>query len=211
MKKIAVLVSGAGTNLQALIKGEKEKKIRNGKITLVISSNEKAKAIEIAKEANIKTITIQKKDFNSNDEYQNELLSQLKQEMPDLIVLAGFLQIISNEIIQFFKNKIINIHPSLIPSFCGNGVYGLKVHQAVLKKGVKVTGATVHFVNEIADDGPIILQKSIKTNQNDTPESLQERVKKEVEWKILKKAVNLICLDKIIIKDNKTYIKNNDV
>ncbi len=211
MKKIAVLVSGAGTNLQALIKGEKEKKIRNGKITLVISSNEKAKAIKIAKEANIKTITIQKKDFNSNDEYQNELLSQLKQEMPDLIVLAGFLQIISNEIIQFFKNKIINIHPSLIPSFCGNGVYGLKVHQAVLKKGVKVTGATVHFVNEIADDGPIILQKSIKTNQNDTPESLQERVKKEVEWKILKKAVNLICLDKIIIKDNKTYIKNNDV
>ena len=206
MKKIAVLVSGSGTNLNALINGIKTKKIRNGRISLVISSNKNAKALEIANQNKIKTLTIEKKSFNSVEEYNQKMLFELKKENPDLIVLAGFLQIVSEEIVNHFKNRIINIHPSLIPSFCGNGVYGLKVHNAVLEKGVKITGATVHFVNELADDGPIILQKSVKVKQTDTPEILQERVKKEVEWKIITKAVNLICCNKITIKDKKTYI-----
>ena len=207
MKKIVVLVSGAGTNLNALIKAIEKNKVKNGKISLVISSNEKASALEIAKKHNIKTLVLSRKNFNSKEEYQNELFLKLKEENPNLIVLAGFLQIISKEIVNFFENKIINIHPSLIPSFCGD-VYGIKVHEAVLKKGVKLTGATVHFVNEKADDGPIILQKSIKVKQTDTPEKLQERVKKKVEWKILPKSVNLFCLDKIAVKENKTFIKN---
>ncbi len=207
MKKIVVLVSGAGTNLKALIKAINRKKIKNGKISLVISSNEKAKALTIAKRAKIDTKVIGRKNFDSNEKYQDELFLNLKNENPDLIVLAGFMQIVSKNIVQYFENKIINIHPSLIPSFCGAGVYGIKVHQAVLQKGVKITGATVHFVNEIPDGGPIILQKSVKVNQNDTPEILQERVKKKAEWKIFRKAVNLICQDKIVVKNNKTYVK----
>ena len=207
MKKIVVLVSGAGTNLNALIKAVNTKKIRNGKISLVISSNEKAKALDIAKKAKINTQILNRKNFSSSEEYQSELFLILKNESPDLIVLAGFMQIISKEIVQYFENKIINIHPSLIPSFCGAGVYGIKVHKAVLERGVKITGATVHFVNEIPDGGPIILQKSVKVKENDTEETLQERVKKEAEWKIFRKAVNLICLDKIVIKNNKAYIK----
>ena len=207
MKKIVVLVSGAGTNLKALIKAIEKNKIKNGEISLVISSNEKASALAIAKEHKIKTLVISRKNFNSKEDYQAELFSKLKEENPNLIVLAGFLQVISKEIVDFFENKIINIHPSLIPSFCGD-VYGIKVHEAVLKKGVKLTGATVHFVNEKADDGPIILQKSIKVKETDTPETLQDRVKKKVEWKILPKSVNLFCLDKISIKNNKTFINN---
>ena len=206
MKKIVVLVSGAGTNLDALIKAVNTKKIRNGKISLVISSNEKAKALEIAKKAKIKTQILNRKNFGSSEEYQSELFLILKNESPDLIVLAGFMQIVSKEIVQYFENKIINIHPSLIPSFCGAGVYGIKVHRAVLERGVKITGATVHFVNEIPDGGPIILQKSVKVKEDDTEEILQERVKKEAEWKIFRKAVDLICLDKIVIKNNKTYV-----
>ena len=206
MKKIVVLVSGAGTNLNALIKAVNTKKIKNGKISLVISSNEKAKALEIAKKAKINTKILNRKNFGSSEEYQSELFLILKNENPDLIVLAGFMQIVSKEIVQYFENKIINIHPSLIPSFCGAGVYGIKVHKAVLERGVKITGATVHFVNEIPDGGPIILQKSVKVKENDTEETLQERVKKEAEWKIFRKAVNLICLDKIVIKNNKTYV-----
>ena len=207
MKKIVVLVSGAGTNLNALIKAVNTKKIKNGKISLVISSNEKAKALEIAKKAKINTKILNRKNFGSSEEYQSELFLILKNENPDLIVLAGFMQIVSKEIVQYFENKIINIHPSLIPSFCGAGVYGIKVHKAVLERGVKITGATVHFVNEIPDGGPIILQKSVKVKENDTEETLQERVKKEAEWKIFRKAVNLICLDKIVIKNNTAYIK----
>ena len=206
MKKITVLVSGSGTNLNAIIEGIKTKKIRNGKVSLVISSNKDAYALKIAEQNKIKTMVIEKKTFNSREEYNKKMLLELEKEDPNLIVLAGFLQIVSEEIVNRFKNKIINIHPSLIPSFCGNGVYGLKVHKAVLEKGVKITGATVHFVNEIADDGPIIIQKSVKVKQTDTPEILQQRVKKEVEWKIMVKAVNLICCNKITIKNKKTYI-----
>ncbi len=207
MKNITVLVSGSGTNLKVLIDSIKEKKIRNGRINLVISSKKDAKALDIAKKENIKTIAISKKDFKSDEEYQEEMFKSLKKENPDLIVLAGFLYILSEKIVKYFKNKIVNIHPSLIPSFCGNGMYGLNVHKAVLEKGVKITGATVHFVNEKADEGPIILQKCIKVKQTDTPEILQTRVKEEAEWKILKKAVNLICLDKVEVINNKTYIK----
>lgn len=206
MNKIVVLVSGSGTNLNALINAIKSKKVRNAEISLVVSSNENAKALEIAKNSKIKTITINRKNFNSNEEYQDELFLCLKKENPNLIVLAGFLQIVSEKIVRYFKNKIMNIHPSLIPAFCGNGVYGLKVHKAVLEKGAKVTGATVHFVNEFADEGPIILQKAVKVKQNDTPEILQERVKQQAEWKILAKAVNLFCSNKIYVKNNKTYI-----
>ena len=207
MKKIVVLVSGVGTNLKALVEAIKDGKIKNGKIKLVISSNKNAKALEIAKEENIKTSIISKKDYKKEKEYDDAMLKELEKENPDLIVLAGFMQILSKEIVKKFENKIINIHPSLIPSFCGAGVYGIKVHEKVIEKGAKITGATVHFVNEKADEGPIIIQKSIKVKENDTPEILQQRVKKEVEWKILKKAVNLICLNKVKVIDNKTYIK----
>ena len=207
MKKIAVLVSGVGTNLKVLIDAIKDKKIKNGKIELVLSSNNTAKALEIAKKEKIKTLIVDRKSYKEKKEYDLKMLEELEKEKPDLIVLAGFMQIISKEIVKTFENKIINIHPSLIPSFCGAGLYGIKVHEKVIEKGVKITGATVHFVTEEADEGPIILQKSIKVKQEDTPKTLQERVKKEVEWKIYKKAVNLICLDKITVKNNKTYIK----
>ena len=208
MKKIVVLVSGTGTNLNALINAFKNDEIKNAKIECVISSNNHAKAVEIAKEAGLKTKIIDVKSFDDKAKFQEKLFLTLKELSPDLIVLAGFLQIIGKQIIDHFKNRIINIHPSLIPSFCGAGVYGLKVHEAALEKGVKITGATVHFVNEIADDGPIILQKAVEIKQDDDAKTLQKRVMKEAEWQILKKAVNLICLDKIEIRNKKTYIKN---
>ncbi len=208
MKKIVVLVSGTGTNLNALINAFKNDEIKNAKIECVISSNNHAKAVEIAKEAGLKTKIIDVKSFDDKAKFQEKLFLTLKELSPDLIVLAGFLQIIGKQIIDHFKNRIINIHPSLIPSFCGAGVYGLKVHEAALERGVKITGATVHFVNEIADDGPIILQKAVEIKQDDDAKTLQKRVMKEAEWQILKKAVNLICLDKIEIRNKKTYIKN---
>ena len=188
MKKIVVLVSGGGTNLQALI----DYKFKNAEISAVISSKNNAFALTRAKNAGIPTVVIEKKAFNNNDDYQNALLSELLLQKPDLIVLAGFMSIISEKIIDNFRNKIVNIHPSLIPSFCGDGFYGLKVHEAALKKGVKVTGATVHFVNEITDGGKIILQKAVDVLDTDTPEILQKRVMEEAEWKILPLAVEKV-------------------
>ena len=206
MKNIAVLVSGGGTNLQALIDAQGRGEIVNGKITCVISSNPDAYALERAKSSNIPTEVIRRKDFAEFDEYDKALTSLLQSKGIDVVVLAGFMTILGSRVIKAFENRIINIHPSLIPSFCGEGYYGLRVHKEALKKGVKVTGATAHFVNEICDGGPIIIQKAVEIRNGDTPEILQKRVMEQAEWKILPKAVSLFCQDKIIVKDNKTEI-----
>lgn len=206
MKNIVVLVSGGGTNLQALIDAQNRGEIKNGKITCVISSNPNAYALTRAQNNNISTEVIRRKDFAEFDEYDNALTELLKSKNSDVVVLAGFMTILGSKVISAFENKIINIHPSLIPSFCGEGYYGLHVHEAALKKGVKVTGATAHFVNEVCDGGPIIIQKAVEIQNGDTPEILQKRVMEQAEWKILPKAVSLFCEDKIIVKDNKTEI-----
>jgi phosphoribosylglycinamide formyltransferase-1 len=207
MKNIVVLVSGGGTNLQAIIDSIDNKNITNAKITHVISSKENAYALQRANNHGIDTIVIPRKDYGSNSEYTDNLIDVLKSQCkPDLIVLAGFMVILTDSIIDAYPNRIINVHPSLIPSFCGDGYYGLKVHEAALEKGVKVTGATVHFVNKITDGGPIILQKAVSVEENDTPSQLQERVMVQAEWKILPEAINLFCNDKLAIKDNKVNI-----
>lgn len=206
MKKIVVLVSGGGTNLQAIIDAIENGNIKNGKINCVISSKENAFALERAKKNNIDTAVIPRKEYISNSAYTDKLIDVLNDISPDLIVLAGFMIILDKKLIDLYKNRIINVHPSLIPSFCGDGYYGLKVHDAALKKGVKVTGATVHFVNSVCDDGPIILQKAVNVMENDTPEILQKRVMTEAEWKILPKAIDLFCNDKLIVKNNKVTI-----
>lgn len=202
MKNIVVLVSGGGTNLQALIDAQNDGKIQNGKISCVISSNPEAYALERARNNGIDTAVIRRRDYENQKEYDKALVELLKTKNADLIVLAGFMTILGEYVIQSFRNKIINIHPSLIPSFCGEGFYGLRVHKQALKKGVKVTGATVHFVNEICDGGAIILQKAVEVHNGDTPEILQKRVMQEAEWKILPLAVSLFCDEKIIINEN---------
>ena len=202
MKNIVVLVSGGGTNLQALIDAQNDGKIQNGKISCVISSNPEAYALERARNNGIDTAVIRRRDYENQKEYDKALVELLKTKNADLIVLAGFMTILGEYAIQSFRNKIINIHPSLIPSFCGEGFYGLRVHEQALKKGVKVTGATVHFVNEICDGGAIILQKAVEVHNGDTPEILQKRVMQEAEWKILPLAVSLFCDEKIIINEN---------
>lgn len=199
--KIAVLVSGGGTNLQALIDATKSGIIKNGKIDVVISNNSSAFALERAKNNGIDSEIVIKKNFYSQEEFEDKIKSIIIERGVDLIVLAGFMSILSQKFTSFFANKIINVHPSLIPSFCGKGYYGLKVHEEALKKGVKVTGATVHFVNEIPDGGEIIMQKAVKIRDNDTPEILQRRVMEQAEWKILPQSVEKIC--KKIIKENK--------
>ena len=206
MKNIVVLVSGGGTNLQALIDAQNRGEIKNGKITCVISSNPNAYALTRAQNNKISTEVIRRKDFAEFDEYDNALTELLKSKNADVVVLAGFMTILGSKVISAFENKIINIHPSLIPSFCGEGYYGLHVHEAALEKGVKVTGATAHFVNEVCDGGPIIIQKAVEIQNGDTPEILQKRVMEQAEWEILPKAVSLFCEDKIIVKDNKTEI-----
>lgn len=190
MKKIAVLVSGGGTNLAALIKAEKSGVIKSGKISLVISSNPKAYALERAKKAKIETFTADKKVLG--ERFEEEIIKKLREGRIDLIVLAGFMSILSSDFIRLFEGRIINVHPSLIPSFCGKGCYGLKVHEMALAYGVKVTGATVHFVNEVPDGGRIILQKAVKILDNDTPETLQKRVMRLAEHKILPEAAELV-------------------
>ena len=189
--KIAVLVSGGGTNLQALIDAEKSGKLKSGKISLVISNNESAYALTRAACAGIPTRVITKAAFKA--EFETELIKALKDAGVELIVLAGFMSILSANFTREFENKIINVHPALIPSFCGKGYYGLKVHEAALSYGVKVTGATVHFVNEIPDGGKIIMQKAVKVLPSDTPESLQKRVMKLAEWRILPAACEQVC------------------
>lgn len=206
MKNIVVLVSGGGTNLQALIDAQGRGEIKNGRIVCVISSNPNAYALERAKNNDIDTDVIRRKDYAEFDEYDKALTELLQSKNTDVVVLAGFMTILGSRVIKAFENRIINIHPSLIPSFCGEGYYGLRVHEEALKKGVKVTGATAHFVNEVCDGGPIIIQKAVEVCNGDTPEILQKRVMEQAEWKILPKAVSLFCEDKIVVKDNKTEI-----
>ncbi|MBQ7504326.1 MAG: phosphoribosylglycinamide formyltransferase [Ruminococcus sp.] len=206
MKNIVVLVSGGGTNLQALIDAEKSGIIKNGKITCVISSNPDAYALERAAKNNIPTEVIRRRDYDEFIEYDKALTALLKSKNADLIVLAGFMTILGHEVISAFPNRIINIHPALIPSFCGEGFYGLRVHEAALNKGVKLSGATAHFVNEVCDGGPIIIQKSVEVKSGDTPEVLQKRIMEQAEWKILPQAVSLFCQDKIKVVNNVAII-----
>lgn len=209
MLNIAVLVSGGGTNLQALIDAEKSGKIPNGRITLVISSKDDAYAVTRAKRAGIPVEILRRRDYPAQDDYDARLLELLEREKIGLVVLAGFMTIISPRVIERYRNRIINIHPSLIPSFCGEGCYGLRVHQAALKKGVKVTGATVHFVNEICDGGPIILQKAVEVLPDDTPETLQHRVMEQAEWKLLPKAVALFCAGRLTVENGIVKVKED--
>ena len=209
MKNIVVLVSGGGTNLQALIDAEKNGDIKNGKITCVISSKEGAYALERAEKNGIKNFVIPRNKYPDSLSYSKEILKALENEKADLIVLAGFMTILDEIVTKAYPFKIINVHPALIPSFCGKGYYGLKVHEKALEYGVKLSGATVHFVNEEADAGAIILQGAVNVENDDPPEILQKRIMENVEWKLLPQAVSLFCQDKIEIRNNKAYIKNN--
>lgn len=193
--KIAVMVSGGGTNLQALIDAEKNGIIKSGKISLVISNNPNAYAITRAELANIPSVVITKKEYGTQEAFENKIVQTLEENGIQLIVLAGFMSILSESFTSRYPKRIINVHPSLIPSFCGKGFYGLKVHEAALAYGVKVTGATVHFVNEVPDGGEIILQKSVSIKKNETPESLQQKVMRQAEWVILPKAVELVSAE----------------
>ncbi len=206
MLNIVVLVSGGGTNLQALIDAQNSGKIKNGKITKVISDREGAYALTRAENSGIETKVIARKNFSTIKEHNKALLEELVACNADLIVLAGFLSILDKDVTDAFNNKIMNVHPSLIPAFCGDGFYGLRVHKAALEKGVKVTGATVHFVNEITDGGAIILQKAVEIQNEDTPEILQKRVMEQAEWEILPKAVSLFCEGRVKVVGNKTEI-----
>ena len=207
MKNIVVLVSGGGTNLQALIDAEKNGEIIGGKITCVISSNPNAYALERAKNNGIATRVIPRKEYADSKSYSMAVLEALDEEKADLVVLAGFMTILDECITSKYAYKIINVHPALIPSFCGEGYYGLKVHEKALEYGVKVSGATIHFVNEKADAGAIILQGVVDVKKDDTPEVLQRRIMENVEWKLLPKAVSLFCQDRIEIIGGKAYVK----
>lgn len=207
MLNIAVLVSGGGTNLQALINAQAAGEIRNGRIALVVSSNSKAGALVRAKKAGIPSAVLVRRNFSAQKDYDEALLGLSNQYKIDLIVLAGFLTIVSNEVVEKYRNRILNIHPSLLPSFGGEGYYGLHVHEAALKRGVKVTGATVHFVNEVCDGGPIILQKAVEVLPGDTPQTLQRRVMEQAEWKLLPKAVSLFCEGRLSVKDGIVTIR----
>ncbi len=206
-KKIAVLVSGGGTNLQALIDAEKRGELGNGKITLVIASKPGVYALERAANAGIEGRVLARKDYDSIAAYSKALADEMTAAGIDLVVLAGFLTIIDEQVYEAFPNKIINVHPALIPSFCGKGFYGLHVHEAALEKGVKVSGATVHIVTPECDAGPIILQKAVAVMQDDTPEVLQRRIMEEAEWKILPEAVRLFCEDRITVEGNRVFIR----
>ena len=206
MLNIAVLVSGGGTNLQALIDAQATGQIQNGAISLVISSRTDAFALERAKKAGIPTRVLLRKGFAEQADYDAALLALLKEFQIQLVVLAGFMTIISETVIRQYENQIINVHPALIPSFCGPGFYGLHVHEAALEKGVKVSGATVHFVNEVCDGGPIILQKAVEVHNGDTPEVLQRRVMEQAEWKILPHAIDLIANGKVEVEGHRTIV-----
>ena len=206
MLNVVVLVSGGGTNLQAIIDAVENGTITNTKIAGVISNNKNAYALERAKKHGIANCCISPKDYVNRATFNQKFLEKMDELNPDLIVLAGFLVVIPPEMIAKYRNRIINIHPSLIPSFCGTGYYGLKVHEAALARGVKVVGATVHFVDEGTDTGPIILQKAVEVEEGDTPEVLQRRVMEQAEWKILPKAIDLIAKGKVKVEDGRTHI-----
>lgn len=193
MTRIAVMVSGGGTNLQALIDAERAGKIPHGKITLVVASNAKAYALERAAKAGIESTVVARKNYDSQQAFDEAIVETLKAHQIDMVILAGFLSILGETVIRAYPDRIINIHPSLIPSFCGKGFYGLKVHEAALERGVKVTGATVHLVNEIPDGGRILLQKAVAIEEGDTPEVLQRRVMEQAEWILLPQAAELVA------------------
>lgn len=207
MKNIVVLVSGGGTNLQALIDAEKRGEIVGGKITCVISSKPDAYAIRRAEWNGIPHRVLPRKDFADVHEYSSAMLEALDEEKADLVVYAGFMTILDETVCRAYPNKMMNVHPALIPSFCGKGFYGLRVHEAVLEKGVKITGATVHFVTEVCDGGPIILQGTVPVLNGDTPEILQRRVMESLEWKLLPKAVALFCQDRIKVVDGRAIVE----
>lgn len=206
MLEVLVLVSGGGTNLQAIIDAVDAGLVTNTRIIGVISNNKNAYALERAEKHGIANLCISPKDFSSRDEFNEKFMEAVDGFHPDLIVLAGFLVVIPPAMIETYRNRIINIHPSLIPAFCGTGFYGLKVHEAALSRGVKVAGATVHFVDEGTDTGPIILQKAVEVEQGDTPEVLQKRVMEQAEWKILPQAIDLIANGKVTVRDGMAVV-----
>ena len=210
MLRVVVMVSGGGTNLQAIIDGVENGTITNTEIVGVISNNKNAYALERAEKHGIPGECVSPKEFDSRAAFNETLLARVNHYQPDLIVLAGFLVVIPAEMIQSYPNRIINIHPSLIPSFCGTGYYGVKVHEAALARGVKVVGATVHFVDEGTDTGPIILQKAVSVEQGDTPEVLQRRVMEQAEWVIMPRAIDLIANGKVTVENGKTSIKYSE-
>ena len=205
--KIAVLVSGGGTNLQALIDAQGRGELGTGKITLVLASKAGVYALERAAKHGIASTVLSRRDYDSIADYSKALVDVLTEAQIDLVVLAGFLTIIDEQVYKAFPNRILNVHPALMPSFCGKGFYGLRVHEAALEKGVKVSGATVHIVTPECDAGPIVLQKAVAVKEDDTPETLQRRIMEEAEWKLLPEAVRLFCDDRITVRDNKVYIK----
>lgn len=207
MLNIVVLVSGGGTNLQALIDAQQRGEIKNGRIAAVVSSKPGVFALERAAKNGIPTRVLQRRDYSSPEAYGQALVALLGELEADLIVLAGFLCILSPAVTQRYANKIINVHPSLIPSFCGDGFYGLKVHEAALRYGVKVTGATVHFVNEVTDGGAIILQKAVEILPGDTPETLQRRVMEQAEWQLLPRAVSLFCEGRLSVDEGRVTVR----
>ncbi len=193
MRNIAVLVSGGGTNLQAILESERRGENPNGKVTLVVASKPGVYALERAKSFGVPGVVVRRKDYATAEEFDAALLNVLREHHIDLVVLAGFLSVLGPSVIAAYPDRILNVHPSLIPSFCGPGFYGLRVHEAALERGVKVTGATVHFVNEVCDGGPILLQKAVEVQPGDTPETLQKRVMVEAEWQLLPKAIAMVC------------------
>lgn len=207
MKNIVVLVSGGGTNLQALIDAQNRGEIENGRVTCVISSKEGVYALERAAKNGIPSRVIPRSGYESREAYSKTILEALREEKADLVILAGFLIILDQSVPAAFPNQILNVHPALIPSFCGPGYYGLKVHEAALAAGVKLTGATVHFVSEVCDGGPIILQEAVPVKNGDTPETLQRRVMEQAEWKILPRAASLFCQGKITVRDGRAYVE----
>ena len=206
MKNIVVLVSGGGTNLQALIDSQERGEIKGGRISCVISSKEGAYALERAAKAGIPSVVLPRKEYADKKAYSQAILEELGRQKADLVVLAGFMIILDEVVTKAYPYRIINVHPALIPSFCGEGYYGLKVHEKALEYGVKVSGATIHFVNEEADAGAIILQGAVDIANDETPESLQKKIMENVEWKLLPKAVSLFCEDRITIKDGRAYV-----
>lgn len=193
MVKIGVLVSGGGTNLQALLDAQKRGEIPDGEISLVIASRKKAYALERAREAGVPALALPRRDYENPADYDAALLAALQEAGVELVVLAGFLCVLGEKMLKGYEGRIVNVHPSLIPAFCGDGFYGLHVHEAALARGVKVTGATVHLVNEVTDGGPILLQKAVEVLEGDTPESLQKRVMEQAEWVLLPQAVSMLC------------------
>ena len=208
MLRVAVMVSGGGTNLQAIIDAVESGRITNTELVAVVSNNKGDYALERAKKAGIKDVVVSPKDYDTREEFNKALIETVDSLKVDLIVLAGYLVVIPPEMIDKYENRIINIHPSLIPSFCGTGFYGLKVHEAALARGVKVVGATVHFVDKGTDTGPIILQKAVAVEEGDTPKILQQRVMEQAEWILLPQAIDLIANDKVVVVDGRVVTKN---